>query len=193
MLDVMSESTSTPEPATTPVATTTPPEPAYVEREPRRSRLTAVAAWVGIVAGVVFIVAVVFFSGFILGSHSGGHRGGHHGGGDRDFAMLAAAVRADVPDGADGPGARFERPPSDPAAQVGPADPPKSGLSPRSRPRRRRRARNTQPGVRLCAREQRFAYEAAHSALSVVVFWVFADCGPAHCGRQTTVRRRVDG
>ena len=88
MLDVMSESTSTPEPATTPVATTTPPEPAYVEREPRRSRLTAVAAWVGIVAGVVFIVAVVFFSGFILGSHSGGHRGGHHGGGDRDFAML---------------------------------------------------------------------------------------------------------
>jgi len=36
-----------------------------------------VAAWVGIVAGVVFIVAVVFFSGFILGAHSGGPRGGH--------------------------------------------------------------------------------------------------------------------
>ena len=61
-------------------------------REPRRgSRITAAAASVGIVAGVVFIVAVVFFSGFILGkaSDSGGHRGGpghgdrvmmHHGG-----------------------------------------------------------------------------------------------------------------
>jgi len=34
------------------------------------------AAWVGIVAGTVFIVAVVFFSGFILGRHSdGGGRG----------------------------------------------------------------------------------------------------------------------
>jgi hypothetical protein len=39
-----------------------------------------VAAWVGIVAGVVFIVAVVFFSGFVLGAHAGGHhRGGGHG------------------------------------------------------------------------------------------------------------------
>ena len=88
MLRTMSESTSTPEPTTAPVATTTPPpQPTYVEREPHRSRLTAVAAWVGIVAGVVFIVAVIFFSGFILGAHAGGHRGGHHGGGDRGFAI----------------------------------------------------------------------------------------------------------
>ena len=40
-------------------------------------------AWVGIVAGVVFIIAVVFFSGFFLGRHSGtpgyGHFGTHHG------------------------------------------------------------------------------------------------------------------
>jgi hypothetical protein len=88
----MSEPTTTPEPATGPVTTATPSQPTYVEREPverepRRSRLTAVAAWVGIVAGVVFIVAVIFFSGFILGAHGGGHRGGHHGGGDRGFAM----------------------------------------------------------------------------------------------------------
>jgi hypothetical protein len=34
------------------------------------------------VAGVVFIVAVIFFSGFVLGAHSGGHRGGHHGDGE---------------------------------------------------------------------------------------------------------------
>jgi hypothetical protein len=36
----------------------------------RPSRLTQAAAAVGIVAGVVFIVGVVFFSGFFLGSHS---------------------------------------------------------------------------------------------------------------------------
>ncbi len=72
----MSESTSSSnEPTTSPVASTAAPhpQPTYVERdrEPRRSRLTAVAAWVGIVAGVVFIVAVIFFSGFILGAHAG--------------------------------------------------------------------------------------------------------------------------
>ncbi|MBV9089091.1 MAG: hypothetical protein JO044_04160 [Mycobacteriaceae bacterium] len=45
----------------------------------RHSRLVAVAAWVGIVAGTVFIVAVIFFSGFVLGRHAGGgHHGGHH-------------------------------------------------------------------------------------------------------------------
>src|SRR6476619_4709906 len=93
----MSESTSSSdEPTTSPVATTTaPPQSTYVERErerrPRRSRLNAVAAWVGLVAGTVFIVTVIFFSGFILGAHAGGgHHGhhGHHGGGDRGWAQL---------------------------------------------------------------------------------------------------------
>jgi hypothetical protein len=83
MLGYMSEPTSSSEPATGPVATATPPptEPPAVVTEPRgHSRLTAVAAWVGIVAGVVFIVAVVFFSGFFLGAHSGGgHVGWGHG------------------------------------------------------------------------------------------------------------------
>ena len=139
MLEVMSESTSTPEPATTPVSTTTSPEPAYVEREPRRSRLTAVAAWVGIVAGVVFIVAVVFFSGFILGSHSGGHRGGHHGGGDRDFAMLHRGGPPPMfPMGPMGQGPRFERPPFGPGGPGGPADerpePPQPPTTAPSRP-----------------------------------------------------------
>jgi hypothetical protein len=34
----------------------------------RASRLSQAAAWVGIVAGVVFIVGAVFFSGFFLAS-----------------------------------------------------------------------------------------------------------------------------
>lgn len=86
MLEVMSETPSSSEPATGPVATAAPPPaaPTVEATEPRRhNRLTAVAAWVGIVAGVVFIVAVIFFSGFFLGAHSGGgHRGHHRGDGE---------------------------------------------------------------------------------------------------------------
>ncbi len=72
------------EPATGPVvtahpATTYDERPAYVEPTTRKSnRLYQAAAWVAIVAGSVFIVAVIFFTGFALGAHSGG---GHHGGG----------------------------------------------------------------------------------------------------------------
>jgi hypothetical protein len=69
----------TPEPTTHPVAaTTTVDRPADVAVTPERrpSRAVQAAAWVGIVAGTVFVVAVVFFSGFILGKQSGGgHRG----------------------------------------------------------------------------------------------------------------------
>lgn len=81
--------TETPEPRTEPTAATT--EPRAVEERPRdrydrRSRLSTVLAWVGIIAGVVFIVAVVFFSGFALGAHSGGHGGWqHHRHGDAMF------------------------------------------------------------------------------------------------------------
>jgi hypothetical protein len=111
MLGVMSETPSSSEPATGPVATPTEPAaakpPVYAE-PPRRSRLNAVAAWVGIVAGVVFIVAVIFFSGFILGSHSGGgHRGGGPGDGDRDFAIIH---RGPPPMFPMGPPGEFERP-----------------------------------------------------------------------------------
>lgn len=52
--------------------------------EPRppadRGQTTAILLWVGITAGVVFIVAVVFFSGFFIGRHSGGYSfGGRDG------------------------------------------------------------------------------------------------------------------
>jgi hypothetical protein len=39
------------------------------------SRISQVLAWVGIGAGVVFIVAVIFFSGFFLGVHARGYHG----------------------------------------------------------------------------------------------------------------------
>lgn len=45
----------------------------------RRSGLNSIVAWVGIASGVVFIVAVIFFSGFFIGrSSSGTVRGGYH-------------------------------------------------------------------------------------------------------------------
>ena len=74
MLADMSETTASSEPPTGPVKTVAPPPP-----EPRRpSRLNVVAAWVGIVAGVVFIVAVVFGTGFMLGVHAGGGGSARH-------------------------------------------------------------------------------------------------------------------
>lgn len=43
------------------------------------SRLGQVTAWVLIIAGVVFVVAVIFFSGLFLGWSSGAHHGWHRG------------------------------------------------------------------------------------------------------------------
>ncbi|PEG42790.1 hypothetical protein CQY20_02045 [Mycolicibacterium agri] len=48
----------------------------------RRDRSQSLLVWVGIVAGVVFIVAVVFFSGFFVGraTNADSYGGYHHGG-----------------------------------------------------------------------------------------------------------------
>ena len=68
------------EPETGSVATLPPPPPPPAYTEPPRAHrpnwLYQAAAWVAIVAGVVFIVGAVFFTGFALGRHSGGHDGG---------------------------------------------------------------------------------------------------------------------
>ena len=48
-------------------------------RGDRTSRVYQGAAWVAIVAGVVFIVGAVFFTGFALGRHSDGGPGWHRG------------------------------------------------------------------------------------------------------------------
>ncbi len=83
----MSEATPPPEPsepATGPVLPPpTPPgvglpsagpAPVYVARS---SRLTKAAAWVGIVAGSLFIVLVIFGTGFFLGQHVDNGPRGH--------------------------------------------------------------------------------------------------------------------
>ena len=81
--------TETPESRTEPTGVATKGQ--LVEPSPSRwerpSSLGRIAAWVGIVAGVVFIVAVIFFSGFVVGSdgyigrtHRGDGHWMHHGG-----------------------------------------------------------------------------------------------------------------
>lgn len=89
----MSEEADNSTRATAPVAAAPPPPPppapavVVSEERPRHNRVTQLAAWVGIVAGVTFVVAVIFFSGFILGKSSdGGHH--HRGGPDRERTMI---------------------------------------------------------------------------------------------------------
>lgn len=53
------------------------------QRHAQPSRLNQVLAWVGLVAGVLFIVALIFFAGFVLGRASDGYHDwnrGYHGG-----------------------------------------------------------------------------------------------------------------
>ncbi|HEX2213851.1 MAG TPA: hypothetical protein VHH12_10465 [Mycobacterium sp.] len=104
----MSETTSSPSESNTGPVATSPSPPTSYDEPRRRSRLGAAATWVGIVAGVVFIVAVIFFSGFILGKSSDGPRFRHHGGPDRDFAVIH---RGPPPGFPMGPRGEFERSP----------------------------------------------------------------------------------
>ncbi|WP_460353565.1 hypothetical protein [Mycobacterium sp. ZZG] len=83
-----------PEPVTGPVSTPpraqppvppVPPQPAYVQPPPGQpppGRLTKAALWVGIAAGAVFIVAVIFFSGVFVGKNLDGGPRYHHRGSD---------------------------------------------------------------------------------------------------------------
>ena len=70
----MSETSETP---TVRHSTATAPAAAEAVAAYRAPRVFQIAAWVAIVAGIVFILAVIFFTGFILG-HRGGHHGHHH-------------------------------------------------------------------------------------------------------------------
>lgn len=121
----MSEIHPSSEPATGPLATAAPPPPpAYVPPagtpvpvavEQKSNRLYKAAAWVMIVAGVVFIVAVVFFSGFALGRHSGGGFGGHHRFAEyRDRVPMMPMERSGPPFVLPGPGFQVPQPPGGP-------------------------------------------------------------------------------
>jgi hypothetical protein len=76
----MSETSETP---TVRHSTATAPAAAEAVAAYRAPRVFQIAAWVAIVAGIVFILAVIFFTGFILG-----HRGGHHGHHHKHHAMM---------------------------------------------------------------------------------------------------------
>jgi hypothetical protein len=114
MSDSSEHPTETTGPVSTPTVTTAPPPPplppgppAYVapQHPYKQSRLNQVAAWVGIVAGSVFVVAVIFGTGFMVGKHTGGDRGF-----DRHEAVMFRH-RAEPPFPM-GPMGQFERGPS---------------------------------------------------------------------------------
>jgi hypothetical protein len=125
---------------TTPVVTSTAPvvETPAVVTERRSNRLYRALAWVGIVAGTVFIVAVVFFSGFILGRHAGGpghfgHHRGHgqmmmdHGHGGRGFGDRGPGHGPGMwggPGGTGGPGNPGPGGPGNPGEPPTPPAPP---------------------------------------------------------------------
>ncbi|HEX2285340.1 MAG TPA: hypothetical protein VHI10_11070, partial [Mycobacterium sp.] len=97
----------------------TPPPPPPPQRD-RPNRLNQAAAWVGIAAGAVFIVAVVFGTGFMLGKHSGG--GPRF---DRDHESVVFKHRGPMPMG---PMGEFERGPFvlPPGQSLRPPQPPQA-------------------------------------------------------------------
>jgi hypothetical protein len=79
----------------------------------RPSRLNQALAWVGIVAGGLFVVAAIFFSGFFL---SWGIGGGHHAGPDKMDCCSQMKPGDHMAQGAmTGPGG-----PKAPSGQMGP-------------------------------------------------------------------------
>jgi hypothetical protein len=97
--------TETPESTIEP--TTATGQPRYDDGYGARSRLGQVAAWVLIVAGTVFVAAVIFFSGLVLGWSSDGHNGWHrgsYGGHDGSCGMMGPGGMMGGPGGMMGPG-----------------------------------------------------------------------------------------
>lgn len=96
----------------------------------RDRRLRRVLTWVGIVIGVVFIVAVVFFSGFALGRGSGGYHGwnrgyqGQMGPGGGGCPMMGTGTMGRGGMGSDDRGPGMMRP-GQPSASPSPAAPPR--------------------------------------------------------------------
>lgn len=102
----------TPPPAPPTAADPATPPPVYVQES---NRLTKVAAWVGIVAGSVIVVAVIFGTGFFVGKEVGEGSRGH----DRGNHML---LRPGMPMFPMAPRGDFERGPGFPGP-FGPGGP----------------------------------------------------------------------
>lgn len=94
-------------PPSAPPSSATPanPQPVYVQES---NRLNKVAAWVGIVAGSVIVVAVIFGTGFFVGKEVGeGSRGdnrGHHMMVGPGMPMFPMAPRGEFERGPGSPG-----------------------------------------------------------------------------------------
>jgi hypothetical protein len=70
------------------VATGTTQSPERWRRRGDHPRVYRVAAAAVAIAATVFVIAVIFWSGFILGAHAGGHHHGHGGGATHSAAMM---------------------------------------------------------------------------------------------------------
>jgi len=82
-MGVMTE--TTPEQPSEPTAAADPPARwggRWDKSHRRGGRPFRLAAFVVALAGIVFIIAVIFWSGFILGATEGGEGGHHHGHGE---------------------------------------------------------------------------------------------------------------
>ena len=93
-------------------AIASPPQTVHIRES---SRLTKAAAWVGIAAGSVFIVAVIFGAGFVIGKNVGDSPHHRHGGGPEMMVRPGPPMPM-------GPHSGFERGPgfSGPFGQGGP-------------------------------------------------------------------------
>lgn len=113
----MSEPTPSPEnpePATGPVTTTPLPAPPPGHSQ-ESNRLNKAAAWVGVIAGSVIIIAVIFGTGFFVGKGVGEGSRGH----DRANHMV---LHPGPPMSPMGPRGEFERGPGFPGP-FGPGGP----------------------------------------------------------------------
>src|ERR1700733_2936281 len=99
---LMSETSETPTVRSSTATALAPAEPVVVHRAPR---VFQAAAYVAIVAGTVFVLAVIFFTGFMLGKSAGHH--GPHGHHHKHHAM----VHPHRFGGPGGPGGQWGTPP----------------------------------------------------------------------------------
>ena len=103
MYGIIRNMTQTPEPRAEQSSVTG--QPRYDERYDRPRRLSQALAWVGIIAGVVFVIAVIFFSGLFVGWSTDGHYGWHRGyNGGRDGTCPMMGPGGTMGPGGMGPG-----------------------------------------------------------------------------------------